>query len=93
LAVAEELVVLVVGRRTAADLGEVADESFDPLDSFEADSGLVAQPRAQPQRCAVPEGIAFAVHALVEHARGRLLVCSTGVRVVVDAGVGFIAEE
>jgi hypothetical protein len=47
LSVAEEFVVLVVAAVAAADLGVVGDEfdSFDPLDLFEPELDLVAQPQ------------------------------------------------
>jgi len=49
LAVAEELVVLVVAA-VAADLGKVRDElgSFDPLDLLEAKLDLVAERSGAP---------------------------------------------
>jgi hypothetical protein len=50
LAVAEELVVLVVVTLSAADLAVVRDElrPLDPLDLLEAGLDLVAQPQRAP---------------------------------------------
>ena len=89
LSVAEEFVVLVVAAVAAADLGVVGDEldALDPLDLFEAELDLVAE----PQRGAVAERQGLVVHVVGEH-REVVAHVLDRVRVVVDALVGSFAE-
>jgi hypothetical protein len=90
LAVAEELVVLVVAAVAPTDLGEVRDEldAGDPLHLLEAELDLVAQ----AQRRAVAVGQRLAVHVVGEHGEGVAHLLD-GVRVVVEAPLRPVAER